>query len=220
MSAQTETYYEIVSQLPADTVVTFHGVGWEEYEELIEQVGEASALRISFDNGTLQVMTVSPEHERYTRFIDRLVGTLSVRLRLNVLFYGSTTMRRKIRGKGNEPDACFYVQNAAAIGNRMQIDFDVDPPPDIVVEVDIHHDTRNKFPIYAALCVPEVWRFDGDQFTIHLLEHDDYRQAQSSAALPMLTSRLMTEQLKKLETDGELLTILAFEQWLGGLRKE
>jgi Uma2 family endonuclease len=220
MSAQTEPYHDIVSQLPVDTVVTFHGVGWEEYEELLQQVGEAGGLRISFDDGTLQVMTLSPEHEKYCDFIKRLVSSVSLRLRINILFFGSATMRKKERRKGNEPDACFYVQNAATIGNRIHIDFELDPPPDIAVEVDVHHDTRNKFRIYAALGVPELWRFDGDQLTIHSLEQDEYRQVETSAALPMLASRVMTEQLRKLETEGELQTILAFEQWLEARQKE
>ena len=73
MSTQTLSHYEIVSQMPEDTVVIFHGVSWEEYEQLLAQAGEASGLRISFDDGTLQVMTLSSEHENYVRFIESLM---------------------------------------------------------------------------------------------------------------------------------------------------
>ena len=59
--------------MPEDTVVIFHGVSWEEYEQLLAQAGEASGLRISFDDGTLQVMTLSSEHENYVRFIESLM---------------------------------------------------------------------------------------------------------------------------------------------------
>ena len=131
MSTQTQSYYEFVSQLPADTVVTFHNVSWEEYEELIDQVGEPAGLRISYDDGTLKAMTISSEHEHYASFVEKLLGFVSVRLRINILSFGSATMKRK--PKGNEPDACFYVQTADAIGNRIDIDFAIDPPPDIAV---------------------------------------------------------------------------------------
>lgn len=116
--------------------------------------------------------------------------------------------------KGNEPDACFYVQNAYRIGNRLQLDFATDPPPDIAIEVDVHHDSRNKLAIYAALAVPELWRFDGDALTVYLLEKDSYRESASSLALPMLTSRVLTDVLAQLRTEGELPALMAFDEWL------
>src|SRR5437867_3143699 len=144
MSTQITTYYEIVSQLPEDASVTFRDVTWDEYEELLEQVGEAPGLRISYDNGSLQVMTISAEHEKYAQFINSLIAGIRLRLRMNILAFGSATMRKRKRRKGNEPDACFYVQSASLIGNRVQLDFESDPPPDIAVEIDVHHDSRSK----------------------------------------------------------------------------
>ena len=84
MSTLTPTYYDIVSQLPEDTVVTFHNVSWEEYEELLGQVGEAAGLRISYGDGTLKAMTLSSKHEHYSRFLEKLIGLVSVRLRVNI----------------------------------------------------------------------------------------------------------------------------------------
>ncbi len=214
MITQTVSYYDIVSQLPADTVVTFHHVSWQEYEDLLQQVGEASGLRISFDDGTLNVMTLSTEHENYARFIESLVRLISVRLRFNIRFFGSATIKKAKRRKGLEPDACFYVQTADALGNRMQLDFEVDPPPDIAVEIDVHHDSFSKFPIYAALGVPEVWRYDGQQLTILVLREDQYGTVTQSRALPLLTSQMLTESLTRLRDEGELQALLAFDQWL------
>lgn len=213
MTIETLSHFEIITQLPADTVVTFHGVSWEEYEQLLDQIGEASGLRISYINGTLQVMTLSPEHEKYAEFIKRLVSQVSFRLRINILFFGSMTMKRQ-RSRGKEPDACFYVQNAALIGNRVQLDFASDPPPDIAVEIDVHHESLSKFPIYAALGVPEIWHFDGHQLTIHHLHQEAYVTAETSLALPLLTSRTLTEFLTRLREEGEFQTILAFDEWL------
>src|SRR2546425_2594473 len=172
MSTQITTYYEIVSQLPEDASVTFNDVGWDEYEELLEQVGEAKGLRISYDNGRLDVVTISAEHEKYAIFINSLIAGLRLRLRLNILSFGSATMRKRRRSKGNEPDACFYVQTAPEIGNKIQLDFETDPPPDIVVEIDVHHDSRPRFRVYEALGVPEIWRYDGQAVTIYQLTEE------------------------------------------------
>ena len=212
MSTQTQSYYEFVSQLPADTVVTFHNVSWEEYEELIDQVGEPAGLRISYADGTLKALTISSEHEHYASFVEKLLGFVSVRLRINILSFGSATMKRK--PKGNEPDACFYVQTADTIGNRIDIDFAIDPPPDVAVEIDIHHDSQDKFSIYAAFFVPEMWRFDGNKLTIFLLEQDRYNEAEASGALPMLTSEILTQFLSRLRDEGEFRALLAFDEWL------
>jgi Uma2 family endonuclease len=214
MSTEILSRYEIVSRMPPDTIVMFHGVSWEEYEELLQRLDETAGLRISYDDGTLQVMTISSIHENYIRFIEKLMGVLQVRLRVEIRSFGSATMKNKRRKKANEPDACFYVQSASKIGNRMDLDFEIDPPPDIVVEVDIHHDTRFKNSIYAALRIPEIWRFDGNVLTIHVLTGDEYLEVPASAALPMLTSSVLTGFLTRFPREGELATILAFEAWL------
>jgi Uma2 family endonuclease len=220
MSTEITSYYEIVSQLPDDASVTFNDVSWDEYEELLAQVGEAPGLRISYDNGSLHVMTISAEHERYSEFIKSLIGIIRLRLRINTVSIGSATMRKRRRSKGHEPDASFYVQTAGLIGNKLQIDFETDPPPDIVVEIDVHHDSRSRFPIYGALRVPEIWRYDGHAMTIYYLIENPvagtsaYIEREASAALPMLTAQLLTEMLERMRSDGELNALLAFDEWL------
>lgn len=219
MITETLGYFEIASNLPPASEVTFHDVSWEEYEQLIEELGEARGRRVSYNEGTLQIMTVSSEHESYATFINRLISHLSFRLRINIRFFGSATMRKKTKAKANEPDACFYIQSAPAIGNRIQIDFAVDPPPDVVVEVDIHHDSRDKFSIYAALGVPEIWRYDGQELTIHSLQEDQYIKVERSLALPMLSGGALTDFLALLPKDGESQTLVAFDEWLQSLER-
>ena len=214
MSARTLSHYEIVSQLPVATVITFHNVSWREYERLLDQVGEASGLRLSYNNGRLQVMTLSSEHENYVRFIESLMTTIKLRLRINIRSFGSATMKQRKQSKGKEPDACFYVQSAEKIGLRTRLDFTKDPPPDIAVEVDIHHDSQADFPIYAALGVPEVWRYDGEGLIIHCLQSGNYVPSDTSPALPFLTAARLTDHLRRLSTEGEFQALVTFDQWL------
>lgn len=214
MVPATSTYYDLVSRMPEDTVVIFHQLTWEDYIELSEQVGETHRLRLSFNDGTLKVMSLSLEHEKYVFFITSMMTHVRLRLRLNILFSGSATLRKKKQSKGNEPDASFYVQTAAAVGNRIDLNFEVDPPPDIVVEVDIHHASTDNDAIYVALGVPEIWRYDGVKMTILHLQGEAYVAAEASRSLPMLTPAIMTEYLDRLRRDGEFAAILAFDEWL------
>ena len=217
MSTASSTYFEMISRMPPDSVAIFHKLTWDDYLNLSEQVGETHRLRLSFNEGTLKVMSLSPTHEKYVAFINRLMSQLSFRLRLDILFFGSATMRKQKAQKGNEPDACFYVQNAPAIGHRIELDFTVDPPPDVVVEVDIHNDSTGNDPIYAALGVPEIWRYDGQTMHVLHLHNETYEAATASRALPLLTAAILTEYLERLRRDGEFAAILAFDEWLQNL---
>lgn len=218
MTTATSNIYDIVSQMPEGQVETFHDVTWNEYEELLDQVGETRhGLRISYNDGALRVMSLSFEHEKYVDFIKRMMSILSLRLRLDIIFSGSTTMRKKKKSKGNEPDAGFYIQTAAAIGNRLNLDFAVDSPPDVVVEIDIHHDSTDNYPIYAAFGVPEIWRYDGWEATIYHLQENDYVEIGASDALSMITSAIITEYLTRMREEGQFAAITAFDGWLQSL---
>ena len=216
--ALTVNYRDLIEGLPPDSTLVMRNVRWEEYEELLEEIGEASGLRSSYDQGTLQIMTLSPEHEGLVDLIQDMVRLLSMRLRIKVLSFGSATMKKRRNERGSEPDACFYVQSADMIGKNQRIDFSNDPPPDIVVEVDVHHDSRSRFPIYAALGVPELWRYDERALTVYLLQEGQYVEAESSLALPMLTSHVLSEFLVRSQGEDQYEILLAFEGWLQGLQ--
>jgi len=218
MLAEAINYAEIISQLPADSFLIRENVSWKEYEDLLEQVGEATWLRIAYDDGTLEIMTVGPKHEKFATLIEGLVGVIRLRLRMNIVFFGSSTMRKEKKRKGIEPDACFYVQTAEALGNRMDLDFEKDPPPDVAVEVDVTRHSISKFGIYAGLGVPEVWIYDGKELKIHLLEQDEYLAAIESQALPILSGPILSKFLSQLREEGELQAILAFDDWLQSQR--
>lgn len=218
MSTQAVPYREILDHLPADSTLTLRNVSWQEYETLLESLRGASGLRVSYDQGTLQIVTLSSEHESYSRLIEKLVDRLSARLRIRLLSFGSSTMKRMERGKGTEPDACFYVQSAGAIGSKIHLDFDSDPPPDVVVEIDVAHDSLAKFNSYAALAVPEIWRYDGNALSIYRLERGEYLNVETSLALPMLTAGILTRFLNLSRQKDQYDVLLAFEEWLETLR--
>jgi len=211
---QTQTILDVIERLPVDSVLVQHDVSWAEYEDVLEAVGDSKRLRISYDQGTLQVLSPSSKHELSAILLERLVDRLSILRRVEVLSYGSTTIKKRREQKGAEPDACFYVERAAAVGTKEEIDFNTDPPPDVVVEIDIHHDSISKFPIYAALGVPELWRYDGKALTIYRLRQGDYQPSAASSSLPLLTGAVLTEFLARSPKENQYEILLAFENWL------
>jgi Uma2 family endonuclease len=126
-------------------------------------------------------------------------------------------MKRKDRSRGAEPDACFYVKTAAVIGRKIQLDFATDPPPDIVVEIDITHDSVSKFPLYAALGVPELWRYDGAALTMYHLKDREYLPVSSSVALRVLDAATLTHFLNLSSDKDQHEILLAFEEWLDSI---
>ena len=217
MRVQTEDYLDAITHLPPGGRLTLYEIGWEEYERLLDRLGEGAHRRISYDNGRLEIMTPSDKHEKYKNLLHDLVLILSDELDQEVLSYGSTTLKLEPKRKGAEGDDCFYIQHAMQIGGKDRLDLSSDPPPDLVIEIDLTHDSSSKFAIYAALGVPEIWHYDGQEMTIYHLQEADYVSAETSRALPMLSSRVLTEYLKRMEQDGEFNTILAFDEWLQSL---
>jgi Uma2 family endonuclease len=218
MSTQTinpaETTIEMIDRMSPDSMLVQHNVTWDEYEELLAAVGKASGLRISYGDGRLQIMTLSFKHEQYVKLIERLVGHLSIVRHLRVLFYGGATMKKEGVQKGVEPDACFYVQSANRVGKKDLIDLTSDPPPDLVVEIDLHHESLSKFPIYATLDVPEIWRYDGVSLTIFQFSEGEYLPCESSQSLPLLTTTVLTDFLRRSPKEDQYDILLAFEEWL------
>lgn len=217
-TATAVNYQEIVANLPAGSELILRGQTWEDYEEILEEVGEASGLRISFDGENIQIMTLSTIHEKYVRFFEMLITILSLRQKKKILHFGSSTMKIAKNQKGSEPDCCFYIQNAEAVARKTSIDFSRDVPPDLVVEVDIHHGSLDKFSIYSAFGVPEFWLLDGRRLKIFKLENKNYFEIEQSVVLPILTSEILTHFLKRLENSDQFEILLEFEKWLKNLK--
>jgi len=213
-TAVLTNYSEITSRLPAGSDVFLRGQTFEDYEEIMESVGEASGLRISFDGRNVKIITLSTKHEKYVRLVERMIDNLSMRKRIKILSYGSSTIKSSRQERGSEPNCCFYVQSAELVADKETIDFSRDVPPDIVVEVDIHHSSMEKFEIFSKLRVPEFWLYDGERLRIHRFESENYVAVKKSLALPILSDDILTDFLNSLQTSDQFEILLKFEKWL------
>ncbi len=190
------------------------GVTWEEYDELVNSYQDQASFRVSFIEGTLEVMPTGMPHDKYKEFILRLASALAEELEIDLETIGSTTLKRDKRRVGAEPDTSFYVQHATQMFGARKLDLEQDPPPDIVVEVDITHPSYSKRPIYARLGVPEIWRFDGKKFEINELVKGEYRARGTSVAFPFLQASDLLAFINQSLTDGQTKTLRDFRVWV------
>jgi Uma2 family endonuclease len=179
-------------KIPSEQRTVLHNISWETYEHLLADHRDRSSPRFAYDQGVLEIMVVSSKHERPNRLISQLVELVAEEMELDLVNLGSTTFRREDLQRGFEPDTCFYVQNEERVRGKVEIDSEVDPPPDLVIEVDITSPSLDRFPIYAHFGVPEVWRYDGERVVVYELRNAEYVAVATSLALPWFTSDILT----------------------------
>ena len=201
-----------VLHLPEQKVI-LKGVSWETYERLLAEHEEESGTRFAYDSGTLEILVPSARHEKPNRILASLVEVLAEEMGLNIECLGSTTLKRPDLLKGFEPDSCFYIQHADAIRDKDEIDLTVDPPPDLVIEIDITSPSLDKFPLYAAVGVPEVWRYDGTHVTMYHLTGERYVGLPRSAVLPLLTNEHATRFLEERKQEPSMGWLRAVRAW-------
>lgn len=189
------------------------GVGWDFYERILEEFADSNALHFAYDDGFLEVEVPLFEHENANRILQNLVTTICIEKEIDVINAGSTTFRRRAKSKGVEPDTCFYIQNVGKIRGKLEINLENDPPPDLVIEVDVKSPSLNKMPIYAALGVGEVWLYKGEKVEIYKLYGEFYQQIPNSLVFPFLSSEKATEFLQSGVTDNFLEWNKNVRQW-------
>lgn len=196
--------------------ILLNDVSWKEYEMFLEDFEEKKGWRIAYDGGQLEIMPPTPEHEGFSFDFQIFVVAYCDIFGIDFEGRGSTTFRRKNLEKGVEPDECFYIQSAEKIiGKKFKSqEF---PIPDVAVEIDVTTDSLDKFPIYSALKVTEVWIYDGKKVMFNKLEGKKYHQISHSASLPRLSAEKLTEFLKLSQEKGQTFALKAFRQYLNEL---
>jgi Uma2 family endonuclease len=162
----------------------------------------------------MEIVSPKPIHERPIEILRRLVSAISDELEIDIESLGSTTLKKQMREAGAEPDACFYVQNAAVIHGYLDLDLAHDPPPDLVIESDHTSSSLDKFDIYARLGVPEIWRVLHQQVAFWRLRRNNYHEVKYSHCFPFLTAQILNEYLEQGLLSGERRAAKAFRQWI------
>jgi Uma2 family endonuclease len=162
-----------------------HGVTWEQYETLIAMVGDRPRLRLSYLEGTLEIMTISPEHEMIKKMIARLLEIYALEYDISLYSYGSATFRQRASARGLEADESYCLDTRK-------------DTPDLAIEVVITSGAIDKLEIYRGLQVREVWVWQNATITVHHLRADasGYDASTQSILLPHLDLQVLAAHIQ------------------------
>jgi Uma2 family endonuclease len=205
-----ETIKELLLDQQPGERASFSHISWQEYDQLCQfRDQERKGVRLTYDSGDLEAMTITFQHENYKGILAVLIDIACLVKRLPRKSAGSLTIRREDLEKGFEPDSSYYIQNVQRVIPVRELDFSVDPPPDLAIEVELSNSITSKLHLYADMGIPEVWRTDGERVTIlRLQENDSYQQSNISLALIDITAdELNRFFLRGIHTDETTLSL-------------
>ena len=206
----------ILTKPLAENVVRLKNITWETFNNLLTELGEKRNQRLSYSQGILEIMSPLGEHENSNRFIESIICVIADELNLNLKKFGSLTLKSIQHQQAVEPDSCYYLNNEPKVRNKQHIDLTIDPPPDLILEIDITSSSLNKLPIYANLKVPEIWRYDGKTLTLFSLDKNtnDYQELRQSSIFPWLDLKMIPQLINNSLKQGETNTLRQFRQWI------
>lgn len=170
----------------------FFDVSWETYQDLLEFYPTRHNPKLFYNQGVLELMPL-PKHDFPVRLLDSIFYSLADHLKLDYVNFGSSTYHLEIFGRGFEPDSSYYInEKAELMRGKERFDLRVDPPPDLVFEVDVTSSSTNKFVMFAEFGIAEVWIYDKNQLKILQLKNDEYIESVESYFLPKVTGEILT----------------------------
>ncbi len=192
--------------------VFFHHLNWQAYQQILHALGENSSAHLTYVRGTLEITIPLEEHEFYSELIGRFIYFLVAEMGRKIKTMGSTTLSRKDLDRSVEPDRAYYIQNQPKVAGK-KVNLEQDPPPDLVVEVDITHTDIDKLTLYASIGVPEFWRYNGRIWRIYQLEGNSYQEVEVTPTFPIVTKAKLYEFLKQ-ATEDEIAAEKNLREWL------
>ena len=192
--------------------VIFHHLNWQGYQQILQAIGDRRSAHLTYDRGTLEITMPLEEHEFYRELIGRFIYFLVAELGLKIKTMGSTTLDREDLERGAEPDNAYYIQNQPRVAGKT-VNLQQDPPPDLVVEVDITHTDINKRALYASIGVPEFWRFNGQVWRIYQLQGGQYQEVEMSPTFSLVPKTKLYEFLAQAQED-EVAAEQSLRKWL------
>jgi Uma2 family endonuclease len=201
-------------QASAHQRVLLHNVSWQTYETLLREF-DRKPIRLTYDQGELEIMTLSHEHEHRKKLFARFIEALTEELQIPIHSGGATTFRREAKQRGLEPDECYWIQHEQAMRGRREFDFLSDPPPDLAVEVEVSSSLLDRMGVYAALGIPEIWRFVGEALHVYRLgRNGKYAEVTRSPAFPDVSVAEVLRFVRMGETQDETSVVRAFRTWV------
>ncbi len=195
--------------------VVIEEASWETYERLLRDCQRRPGVRLTYDEGRLQIMTVSLGHEGDAYLLGSFIDVLTEEMAIPRKSGRTVTCKRKSLRKGLEPDNCYWFMHEAVMRAKKRYDPAVDPPPDLAIEIEVTRTAIDRMAIYAALRVPEVWRYNGRSLTIYLLNAvGKYVARKRSRCFPWLPVFELASFLARSGQVDETTLVRSFRAWV------
>jgi len=200
--------------------VLLRNISWQTFEGVLSDMGEDGASRLTYGQKTMEIIVPNLFHEYWNRLIEFFIFVLAEELSLDILLLGSVTLKRQDLQIGVVPDSCYYVyhegyrKKAFPSSPNPSFDLHENIVPNLVVEIDLDDSSLDKFPIYSALGVAELWRYNQGILHIYQLLDGEYIQCHNSplfAQLPLIGVPKFLEESQKLGVMG---VVRNFRQWV------
>ena len=199
--------------VPPGHRIILQNISWQEFEEILTELGENRASRLVYYHGNLEIKMPLPKHEVAKVIIGDLVKIILEELEIDCECFGSTTFKRQDMNSGIEPDDSFYIQNHLQMIGKQKIDLNIDPPPDLVIEIDVT--SKTQLDAYLALAVPEVWRYEDDKLQINIWQDGKYIESEVSPNFPNLPiAEIIPQFVEESRILGRSPTLRKFRQWV------
>jgi Uma2 family endonuclease len=189
------------------------GVAWKSYRAMLEALGDFH-LRHIYDQGYLLLMSPLQSHDWVKRLIGRFIESMAFDQQLAIKSIGSTTITSEDEERGFEPDEAYYIASEPKVRGKLEFEPDVDPPPDLIVEIDVTSSSLDQLSLYAAMGVPEVWIHDGKHLQfLTRNRRGKYDVAETSRAFPFLAPSDIEKFLKQRGDMDETSLTREFAAW-------
>ncbi|MEM6329144.1 MAG: Uma2 family endonuclease [Planctomycetota bacterium] len=183
--------------------VVLEGVSWDTYERLLAGL-EGQRVFVTYDDGLMEIeMSPSLPHENRDRLLERLVYAIGLLTGVKIASGGTTTHRRQDLKKGLEPDACFWIENEHQLVGVRELDLTKVPPPDLVIEIDVHAESTDRIAMYQQLQVPEIWLLRDGELQFLTLENTRYARVDASRSFPIVGRAAVGRALQRIDQVGE-----------------
>jgi hypothetical protein len=151
----------------------------------------------------------------YGSLLGRMIETLTLELGLPLQSAGSTTLDLEDLDRGVEADRCYYLEHESLVRNKEDIDLTVDPPPDLAIEIDVSRSSLKRLAIFAALRIPEVWRFDQEKLWVYRLgPNAEYAPVERTGHFPFFPISEIASFLHRRNQMDENSLIRTFRDWV------
>ena len=204
----------VTTSTPAEQRVVIQNITWQTFKAMLSEMGSDRGTRLAYAEGTVEIMSPLMPHENSNRLIEGFVVVLCEELGLEIKRSGSLTLTRDDLERGGEPDSSYYIQNESVVRDKEEINLATDPPPDLVLEVEYSRSKINKLELYAAMGIPEFWRYNGSILRLYRLESGKYVECSTTPTFAAISvteiPRFITESRKV----GEIACTRAFRAWV------